>query len=126
AELPIAPRHLLDSVPRERWRAHSFSTNPVGNGPFRFVERVAGRRWRFVRNKSFPIALGGPPTLQQLVVAVVDEAATKFAGLVSGELDLAGVSPVMAHLVTRDPTLELLEPPVLFSNVIAFNTTKPP
>lgn len=126
AELPIAPRHLLDSVPRDRWRAHAFSTSPVGNGPFRFVERVAGRRWRFVRNERFPSELGGPPALQQLVVAVVDEPATKFAGLVSGELDIAGVSPVMAHLVTRDPTLELLEPPVLFSNVLAFNTTRAP
>ena len=59
-------------------------------------------------------------------MAVVDEPSTKFAGLVSGELDLAGVSPVMAHLVERDPTLELLRPPVLFSNVLTFNTTRPP
>jgi peptide/nickel transport system substrate-binding protein len=126
AELPIVPRHLLDSVPRERWRAHAFSTAPVGNGPFRFVERVAGRRWRFVRNDAFPPSMGGPPVLQQLVVAVVDESATKYAGLVSGELDLAGVSPTMAHLVKRDPTLDLLTPPALFSTVIAFNTSKPP
>jgi peptide/nickel transport system substrate-binding protein len=126
AELPIAPRHLLDSVPRTRWRSHRFSTHPTGNGPFVFAERAAGRRWRFVRNDDFPASLGGPPALQQLVVAVVDEAATKFAGLVSGELDMAGVSPVMAHLVERDPSLELLTPPVLFSNVLAFNTTRPP
>jgi peptide/nickel transport system substrate-binding protein len=126
AELPIAPRHLLDSVPRERWRAHPYATAPVGNGPFRFVERVAGRRWRFERNDAFPATLGGPPALSQLVVAVVDEPSTKFAGLVSGELDMAGVSPVMAHLVERDPSLELLRPPVLFSNVLTFNTTRAP
>jgi peptide/nickel transport system substrate-binding protein len=126
AELPIVPRHLLDSVPRERWRAHAFSTAPVGNGPFRFVDRVAGRRWRFARNEAFPRSMGGPPTLRQLVVAVVDESATKYAGLVSGELDLAGISPTMAHLVERDPTLALVTPPALFSTVLAFNTAKPP
>jgi len=126
AELPIVPRHLLDSVPRERWRAHAFSTAPVGNGPFRFVERVAGRRWRFARNARFPMAMGGPPRLQQLVVSVVDEAATKYAGLVSGELDLAGISPVMAHLVERDPALVLLTPPVLFSTMLVFNTSRAP
>lgn len=126
AELPIVPRHRLDTVPRARWRAHAFSTAPLGNGPFRFVSRTAGRQWRFERNAGFPASMGGPPQLEALVVAVVDEAATKFAGLVSGELDLAGVSPSMAQLVARDPTLDLLSPPVLFSTVLAFNTTRPP
>ncbi len=126
AELPLVPRHLLDTVPREAWRRSAFATAPVGNGPFRFVERVAGRRWRFVRNETFPESMGGPPALAGFVVAVVDEAATKFAGLVSGELDIAGVSPAMAHLVQADPTLQLLTPPALFSNVLAFNTTRPP
>lgn len=124
AELPLLPQHLLDSVPRASWRQSAFATAPVGNGPFRFVDRTAGRRWRFERNDQFPLSMGGPPTLRRIVVAVVDEAATKFAGLVSGELDIAGVSPVMAHLVRDDPTLTLLTPPALFSNVLAFNTTR--
>jgi len=126
AELPLVPKHLLDTVPRVRWRGSAFSRAPVGNGPFRFLDRLAGRRWRFVRNVAFPSQMGGPPALQSVVVAVVDEAATKFAGLVSGELDVAGVSPSMAHLVRDDPTLRLLTPPALFSNVLALNTTRPP
>ncbi|WP_331049652.1 peptide ABC transporter substrate-binding protein [Gemmatimonas sp.] len=126
AELPIVPRHLLDSVPRARWRGHAFSTAPVGNGPFRFAARTPGRRWEFVRNPDFPASLGGPPALERLVVAVVDEAATKFAGLVSGGLDLAGISPAMAHLVARDSLLSLMTPPVLFSQVLAFNTLRAP
>jgi peptide/nickel transport system substrate-binding protein len=126
AELPIVPRHLLDTVPRGQWRAHPFATAPVGNGPFQFVSRLPGRQWRFARNTRFPTSMGGPPALEQLVVAVVDEAATKFAGLVAGELDLAGVSPTMAQLVRNDPTLRLMTPPVLFSTILAFNTTRPP
>jgi ABC-type transport system substrate-binding protein len=125
-ELPLVPKHLLDSVPVTRWRGHAFATAPLGNGPFRFHSRLPGRQWRFVRNETFPASMGGPPQLEQVVVAVVDEAATKFAGLVSGELDLAGVSPTMAHLVRDDPSLELMSPPVLFSTVLAFNTTRSP
>lgn len=126
AELPLVPRHRLDSVPRARWRGHPFSTAPVGNGPFRFAGRVPGRQWRFTRHDAFPRELGGPPRLRTLVIAVVDESATKLAGLVSGELDVAGVSPAMAVLVRRDPSLALETPPALFSTVLAFNTAREP
>jgi peptide/nickel transport system substrate-binding protein len=126
AELPIVPRHLLDTVPRAQWRAHPYAMAPVGNGPFRFVSRAAGRQWRLVRHDDFPAALGGPPRIRHIVVAIVDEATTKFAGLVSGELDVAGVSPTMAHLVKQDPALVLMTPPALFSTVLAFNTTRAP
>lgn len=126
AELPIVPRHLLDTVPHAQWRAHPYATAPVGNGPFRFVSRTAGRQWRLVRHDDFPAALGGPPRLRHIVVAIVDEATTKFSGLVSGELDVAGVSPTMAHLVKQDPALVLMTPPALFSTVLAFNTTRAP
>ena len=70
--------------------------------------------------------MGGPPKLAQFVVAVVDESATKFAGLVSGELDMAGIAPSMARLVAGDSTLALETPPALFTTLMAFNTTRPP
>lgn len=125
-ELPVLPRHLLADVPRAAMRQAAFNLAPVGNGPFRFVERVAGQRWRFARNDAFPSSLGGPPRLAGAVVAVVDEATTKFAGLASGELDVAGISPMMAALAARDPAMRVLSYPVLFTTALVFNTTKPP
>ena len=126
AELPIVPAHLLASVPRASMRMASFNDAPVGNGPFRFVSRRRGARWTFARYNAFPASLGGPPALNGFVVAVVDEATTKFAGLASGELDVAGISPTMASLVRRDRALELLTYPVLFGTAICFNTTREP
>jgi peptide/nickel transport system substrate-binding protein len=125
-ELPIAPEHLLRDVPRSRMREAPFNMNPVGNGPFRFVERRPGQRWVFERNESFPTELGGAPSLQRIVIAVVDEAATKFAGLVSGELDVAGISPTMAQLVANDASLRVLDYPTLSSSAIIFNTASAP
>ncbi|MFN2398905.1 MAG: peptide ABC transporter substrate-binding protein [Gemmatimonadaceae bacterium] len=125
-ELPIVPEHILGSTPRSQMREAAFGTAPVGNGPFRFAGRSAGQRWLFERNESFPAQLGGPPKLSRFIVAVVDEATTKFAGLVSGELDVAGISPGMADLAARDPTLRVLDYPVLFTSGIVFNTAKPP
>jgi peptide/nickel transport system substrate-binding protein len=126
SELPILPEHLLARVPHAEMRRASFNLSPVGNGPFRFAGRRAGERWVFVRNDDFPPALGGPPPLERFVVAVVDEATTKFAGLVSGELDVAGIAPTMASLVERDGRLRVLTYPVLFSYAVIFNATRPP
>jgi peptide/nickel transport system substrate-binding protein len=125
-EQPIAPAHLLAGVPRSELRRASFNQNPTGNGPFRFADRRPGQRWTFVRNVEFTAALGGPPTLERLVIAVVDEAATKFAGLVSRELDLAGISPSMAHVAAEDPSLRVVDYPVLVAYGVVFNTHRPP
>ena len=126
SELPIVPAHRLATVRRGDFRRDPFATAPVGNGPFIFRERRAGERWIFDRNPDFPPSMGGAPHIGRLIVAVVDEPTTKFAGLVSGDLDMAGISPTMAALVTRDPTLEVRSYPVTFSYALAFNTTRPP
>lgn len=125
-ELPIVPAHKLASVPRADMRRADFNTNPVGNGPFRFVGRVAGQRWTFSRNEQFPPALGGPPRVREVVVAVVDEPTTKFAGLAAGDLDFAGIAPTMAALAERDPMIDVLDYPVLFSTALVLNTHRRP
>lgn len=125
-ELPIVPVHILGSVKRSELRRAPYNSNPIGNGPFKFVERRVGQLWRFERNDDFPAELGGPPKVRGIVVAVVDEATTKFAGLASGDLDVAGISPTMAALARRDPTLRVVEYPILFTTGIVFNSHRPP
>lgn len=126
SEQPIAPAHLLGDVAAPGLRQAPFGHDPVGNGPFRFVRRRPGQLWEFARHDGFPESLGGPPDVARLVVAVVDEAATKFAGLVSQDLDMAGISPSMAELAARDPALRVVDYPVLVSYGIVFNTHRPP
>jgi peptide/nickel transport system substrate-binding protein len=126
AELPILPAHKLASVALGDMRRAAFNTAPVGNGPFRFVDRVAGQRWTFARNAEFPADMGGPPRIRELVIAVVDEPTTKFAGLASGDLDFAGIAPTMAALADRDPTIDVVDYPVLFSTALVFNLHRRP
>ena len=125
-ELPIVPAHLLGDTPRREMRRAAFNIDPVGNGPFVFVSRTPGQRWIFRRNPDFPAAMGGPPNVAGLVVAVVDEATTKFAALASGDVDVAGIAPSMATLAAEDPTLRVVDYPVLFTTGLVFNAQRPP
>ena len=125
-EMAILPAHLLASTPHAELRHAAYDLAPVGNGPFVFTGRAPGQRWSFRRNAAFPADLGGPPAVAGVVIAVVDEATTKFAGLASGDLDLAGISPVMAPLVRRDPSLRVLDYPVLFTTGLVLNSHRPP
>ncbi|HUF29638.1 MAG TPA: peptide ABC transporter substrate-binding protein [Gemmatimonadaceae bacterium] len=125
-EMAIVPAHKLSEVPRSDMRRAAFSTEPLGNGPFRFAGRRSGQRWSFTRNASFPALMGGPPAFDRLVIAVVDEPTTKFAGLVGGELDVAGISPTMAPLVREDPSLRVMDYPVLFTTALVFNVHRAP
>ena len=125
-DLAILPRHLLDTVPPARLRQAAWQEAPVGNGPFRFVAHEPNRRWVFERNPEFPAALGGPPVLARLVIAVVDEPMTKLAALASGELDFAGIQPAHATFVARDPALVVRDYPLLLTTGIVFNARRAP
>ena len=125
-DLAILPAHLLAGVPHGQLRGTGFNEHPVGNGPFRFVSHTPGQRWVFEANPDFPAALGGPPGIRRLVIVVVDEPATKLAGLVTGELDVAGIQPMHAALVRRDPSLAVVDYPILLTYGLVWNTRRPP
>ncbi len=125
-DLAILPSHLLDTVPHDRLRQAAWNENPVGNGPFRFVRHETNRRWVFERNPGFPADLGGPPRIDRLVIAVVDEPMTKLAALVDGTLDFAGIQPGHAPFVRKQPDLAVIDYPLFFTYVVVLNTRRPP
>jgi len=125
-DLAILPEHLLRAVPRAGLRTAAFNEEPVGNGPFRFVRHEPNRRWVFEANPDFPAGLGGPPTMNRLVIAVVDEPTTKLAALVSGELDLAGIAPLHASVVRRLKDRAVVDYPLLLSYGVVWNASREP
>ncbi len=64
--------------------------NPMGTGPFRFVEWVKDDRIVLERNHNY---WAGKPEIKRLVFKPVPEAATRVSGLLAGQLNLATYIP---------------------------------
>lgn len=107
---PAVPRHILGDVEPAQIRQHPFSTRqPVGNGPFRFVNRIDGQSWTFEANEAFPEELGGRPYLDRLVYRSIPEATTLLTELLTGNIDfLVNPPPEQAQRIESDSNARLL------------------
>ena len=122
-QLPIMPQHVLAGTPAEELAHHPFGTQaPVGNGPFRFVERRPGEHWVFEANEDFPAGLGGRPYLDRLVYRTVPDETTLFAELGTGGVHLfRDLPPSQIHRAEADPELEVRTFPVRSFTFIVWN-----
>ncbi len=107
---PAVPLHILKDVPSAQIRQHPFSTRePVGNGPFRFVNRIDGQSWTFEANPDFPDELGGRPYLDRLVYRSISEPTTLLTELLTGRIDFyTAPSNEQAQYIQNDPNVRLV------------------
>jgi peptide/nickel transport system substrate-binding protein len=124
---PIFPAHLLGDVPVDSLGLHSYEALcPVGNGPFRYLDRRPGESWTFEPNPAFPEALGGRPALDRYAYRVIPEHATLFTELQSGRLDAyVQMLPNQEASGRDNPDLniESFEYPSIF--FVAWNSRRP-
>jgi peptide/nickel transport system substrate-binding protein len=122
----IMPAHLLRDVPPEQLVQHPFAYEPVGNGPFRFVRRVAGQEWVYEANPDFPAALGGRPYLDRFVYRVVPEPTTLLTELLTGRSDVfLSLLPHQTEAVRNSPQADVVAFPFRQWVWIAWNTRLP-
>ncbi|MQA91135.1 MAG: hypothetical protein GEU90_13010 [Gemmatimonas sp.] len=87
------PKHILGDVPAAQMAQQRFGRQPIGNGPFRFVNRVDGQSWTFEANPDFPEELGGRPYLDRLVFRTIPEPTTLLTELLTGNIDFYVIPP---------------------------------
>ena len=92
------PKHLLEGIAPADLRNAPFNRNPVGSGPYRFVEWRANERLALEPNPQFPEALGGPATAP-VVFRIVPEASTMLTELITGGVHVD--IPVLPDQVER-------------------------
>jgi peptide/nickel transport system substrate-binding protein len=121
------PRHVLEGTRPAEMRNHPFNTRrPVGNGPFKFVEHVAGQRWVFEANERWPRELGGRPYVDRLVYRAIPEPTTLLTELLSGRIDYyIAPNPDQGEQIENSPNARLLSFPDRAFLIIGWNERRP-
>jgi peptide/nickel transport system substrate-binding protein len=121
------PRHLLGNVAAAELGRHPYNRNPVGSGPFKFVEWRPNQSATFEANPNFTAALGGRPNLDRVVFRVTPEATTMVTELINGTADMIGYTllPDQAAQIRNQNGVELRHYPSREFTFFAWNNTRP-
>lgn len=129
------PSHLTESyvaswmgriVPKEYYKGLgtvAFGNKPVGTGPYKFVEMIAGDRVVLEPNDDY---WGLKPTASKITYQLVAEPATRVAGLISGEYDIVTtLTPDDMALINGYSDLETRGNVVENFHMFTFNMNQP-
>lgn len=93
-------------VPPSAYDVKTFGQNPIGTGPFKFVEWVRGDHLTAEANLDY---WGGPPLVEKVIWYPSHEESTRVASAMTGEVDIVNMIPSsMAAIVAKVPTLDLV------------------
>ncbi len=100
------------------------ANNPMGTGPYKFVERKAGDQ---IKLESFDEYFLGEAPTQYLTMKVIPEAAQRVIAMETGEIDIAyTITPNNVSKIEDDPNLEALTKPALSCMSLFFNFSEGP
>ncbi len=108
--------YWIKIVAPEHSQADDFAENPIGTGPYRFVEWNRGNNIVIERNADY---WGDAPSIEQVTYKFVSEPGTRLSGLLSGEFDL--ITNLLPEDVERAPkhaSVLGLEHPVMILNAM--------
>ncbi len=122
--LRILPKHLLDTIPPERFASSSFARDPVGAGPFRFLRWEPGAEIVVEADTAWFL---GRPALDRIVWRILPDVATAVTALVAGDADAMETIPQKDELgrVAAAPDLRLIPYPSPFLAGLLFNLRRP-
>jgi peptide/nickel transport system substrate-binding protein len=118
----IIPKHILSGIDIN---TAPFNTNPIGTGPFKFKNRVAGSHIEFEPNPDYH---AGAPKLTSLIQKYVPDQQTLYAQFQTGEVDiyeLQGIPPLLYAKAKQLPNCKVAPSASPFVEFIYFNCGKP-
>lgn len=89
ADRPVLAKHIWNTIPLKEWNtATKLLRNPVGTGPYKFVEFVSDQYVKLERNDDY---YGGAPKIKTFIFKV-SNAQTVQNELINGDVDIAELS----------------------------------
>jgi peptide/nickel transport system substrate-binding protein len=95
--MAILPAHLLEGKDITR---SELARHPVGTGPYRFREWVAGQKLVLESNHDY---YEGRPYIDRYIYRIIPDNSTMYMELKAGALDMMGLSPVQFQRQTNTP-----------------------
>ncbi len=119
--IPILPEHVWSKVPGDKAGKNYINQTPiVGTGPFQTVEVKKGSYIKLVKNPNYWDK--GKPTINELVIAVYQNADTMEQDLKAGTLDYAlGIPTAQFTALASDPSLTTNAANLRYFDEIAMN-----
>ena len=100
------------------------ATEPVGTGPYKFVEWGSGEKIELV---AFDDYFEGRPKIDNLTYRAITENSSRLAALETGEIDIAyNMDAIDSGMIEKNPDLQLISKPTTSTEYITFNNTKAP
>jgi peptide/nickel transport system substrate-binding protein len=101
-DISYFPQHLLEGLDPKRFWQWDFWTQPVGNGPFRFVRYVPQTLMEFEANPDY---YGERPRIERLILKFVGDAG--LPELLAGNVDMAPAELTQIPSLVKDPRFRL-------------------
>ena len=99
----------------------NFGKNPVGTGPFKFVEWKVGQEVILEANKDY-WDKAHAPKVQRVVIRNIKDNSQRLAALKAGEVHgFEGLNPDDVKVVRADPNLQIILRPTNTTGYVAFN-----
>ena len=113
-----------DSVIYPADKAETQRSQPIGTGPFRFVDYIEGSEVRLERFEDY--YLDGVPYLDAVTFRIIGDPNTRFAALRAGDLDMIGValSPEQCIQIRGDASLKCTEGTATTEITLAMNNSR--
>jgi peptide/nickel transport system substrate-binding protein len=106
--------YWMKMVPPGHTKNTKFAENPVGTGPYKFVQWKRGQFITLEINESY---WGKTPQIKKVTYRFVEEPGTRLAGLMAGEFDIiTNLLPVFTKQVPQTIHILGLEHPIMILN----------
>lgn len=113
----IMPKHIYDGTD---WTTNPANQQPIGTGPFKFVEWQKGDHVTLEANKDY---FKGAPNVDKLIFRIIPDPNTALQAFLNGEVDIDNVRPPLSEVANLQKTagVKVLIKPTPSRYYLAFN-----